>query len=438
MTEVRLALFFAAGATIAAASATRCEGLLLLIPLVVWSVARWRALDQGRTRLAVGAIACLAVLPAVAMLALLLAGGRGQAGELFHLRLLILAQRWLQALPAALLGHSSARRRALAGLVGTDSLWGRMLEIYVPHGCQGPTLPWLAPLAAVASDSGAAAMGVAAGRPLRAGVGPGRVAAVDFVGPFLLTHSSRKRYVFAAVLLGSGLAALGLLRVSDWMGRVAVRWRPLWGPPFRAVPVPGRGGAAWATAFSFDGRPIARPPRVELGRWLRDRAGPSPVLFGPDGFTQVVSYYARGKCAFCSSAPRPTRKPSGCCLPSAGPTWPLLPRDEAAGECGRRLFWLAAVGCGPAANGPRERLPQAAPGWWPCGCGDARPTALAWWAPGTGEKPKECWPSGACHGCFSLCNPAVGYDGCTKPWHAVTDHAGKDALGMDSRNFLGC
>ena len=47
VTEVRLGLFLSAAAAIVLASATRFEGLLLLVPLAGWSVARWRALRQG-------------------------------------------------------------------------------------------------------------------------------------------------------------------------------------------------------------------------------------------------------------------------------------------------------------------------------------------------------------------------------------------------------
>ena len=49
VTEVRLGLFLSAAAVIVLASATRFEGLLLLVPLAGWSVARWRALRQGAT-----------------------------------------------------------------------------------------------------------------------------------------------------------------------------------------------------------------------------------------------------------------------------------------------------------------------------------------------------------------------------------------------------
>jgi hypothetical protein len=317
------------------------------------------------------------------MLALLLAGGRGQAGELFHLRLLILAQRWLQALPAALLGHGSAAGGLLPVSLGPIS-WGRMLEIYVPTVAKGLTLPWLALLAAGVALAPRA-------RPQWAWLRADRFALVLAQAVLLLSiwvhlwaqHSSCKRYVFAAVLLGSGPAALGLLRVSDWVGRLGVRWRPLSWPMLRAAPAMAVGALALATAFSFDGGP--RTARVELGRWLRDRAGPSPVLFGPDGFTQVVSYYARGTClSFLPTADEETER---MLFAKCRPDVALLPRDEAAGDCGRRLLRLAAAaGLRPM---DQERLPQACAGvlvWMR----DRPADGLAWRSP-PGEKPKHQW-----------------------------------------------
>ena len=87
------------GMTIALAAATRLEGLLLVIPLVMWSAARWRALARDGDRAADGhadwrlaSWRCLGVLPAVAMLALIVAGLRGHAvTELFRIRPFILA-----------------------------------------------------------------------------------------------------------------------------------------------------------------------------------------------------------------------------------------------------------------------------------------------------------------------------------------------------------
>ena len=47
-------------------------------------------------------------------------------------------------------------------------------------------------------------------------------------------------------------------------------------------------------AFSGDTR--SRAEAVEVGRWVRASYGPAARLFGPDGLTQVVAYYAQAHC----------------------------------------------------------------------------------------------------------------------------------------------
>jgi 4-amino-4-deoxy-L-arabinose transferase-like glycosyltransferase len=79
--DLRLSYYLAAGAGLTLAVYTRTEGWLLLIPLLGWTASRWLSLNGSRGvangtipllsvqksprgRLAIGAIACLAVLPA--------------------------------------------------------------------------------------------------------------------------------------------------------------------------------------------------------------------------------------------------------------------------------------------------------------------------------------------------------------------------------------
>ena len=86
------------------------------------------------------------------------------------------------------------------------------------------------------------------------------------------------------------------------------------------------GAISLATAFAWNSGP--RTAKVELGRWIRNHAGPSPVLFGPDGFTQVVNYYARGRCD--SFSPTADKELVMALLRQCRPNIVLLPRDEAA------------------------------------------------------------------------------------------------------------
>ena len=119
-------------------------------------------------------------------------------------------------------------------------------------------------------------------------------------------HSSCKRYVFPLVLMSCGFAALGLLRLSA----IVARWAgaragglsqfsfyengtvPLRSALFASAIL---GGISLAVAFSCDCS--GRAERICLGHWLRDALPTPRVLVGPDGFTQVVNYYAQGRCA---------------------------------------------------------------------------------------------------------------------------------------------
>ena len=169
--------------------------------------------------------------------------------------------------------------------------------------------------------------------------------------------------------MGSGLAALGLLRVSAlaaeywrWVARVVpgtrrvplLRTQRVRGT-FAAAPAIVVGAVALAAAFSWNCSP--RTAKVELGRWLREQPGPSPVLFGPDGFTQVVNYYARGRCV--SFSPTSDEETVRMLFAKCRPNVVLLPRDESPG-CDRLVVRLVeAAGLRPLDRG---RLPASCAG----------------------------------------------------------------------------
>ena len=140
-TEVRLRLFLAATVAIAAASVTRFEGLLLLIPLAVWSAARRRTLQTARGRLSLGALACLAILSAAAALGWWFFRQGGLSSEALALRPFVLAGGWAQAAAASLFGGASGHSSVLPASLGPISL-GRMLEIYLPTVAKGITPLW--------------------------------------------------------------------------------------------------------------------------------------------------------------------------------------------------------------------------------------------------------------------------------------------------------
>ncbi len=210
-------------------------------------------------------------------------------------------------------------------------------------------------------------------------------------------HSTCLRYVFPIVLMSSGFAGLGLLRLSamvgPWVGQWMGRWkgtvalslgqdrdnpRPRRHGILRASPAVVVGAISLATAFAWNSGP--RTAKVELGRWIRNQAGPSPVLFGPDGFTQVVNYYAQGRCD--SFSPTADKETVMLLLKQCRPNIVLLPRDEAAFERVEYLVrFLEGAGFQPL---DQARLPAS--------CAhvlvliEGRPRGLAWKPPGNSGK----------------------------------------------------
>ena len=292
VTEVRCGLFFAAGAETVMATSWRFEGLLLLLPLGLWSYWRWRALRQCRGRLLAGLCCCLGAAPALALL-LSVVWLRGHAvGDVFRLRPLVLAGGWLHTLPALLLGDASVHSDVLPKTLGSIS-FARMLEIYLPTVFKG-----LTPLFVLLFG-----LGVVASWPTwkRRDNVPLLVAQVLLLLAIWVhlwsCHVSCKRYVFPLVLLSCGFAGMGLLRLSAVAARLAEHYLPaLHGKRlFGAVPAIAALALALLLAFSFDSN--VRAEKAALGRWIRDAGGPTPALFGPNGYTQVVNYYAQARCA---------------------------------------------------------------------------------------------------------------------------------------------
>jgi hypothetical protein len=284
VTEVHRGYFAAAGAAIALASVTRIEGLFLLIPLVLWTFWRWRALRTGHTRL-MGAALCVAVVPLLLLL-VNMAWLYGRFGAtLVRLDPLARVGPWL----ASMLGHAAA---------GTgDSLEppmtvGRMMWVFIPTMTRG-----LSPVFALLMFGGIYKWRRVWARrdhqPLF------YTAVVIMCGIWVQLWYDRQicpRYALPIVLMASVLAALGLLGLIDrWLRIATQRWH--WGSRRRLAAVVAVGGIVVAFGLGdamtsnttyFETRQMA----ADLGRWV-DREFPSrPMLVGPVGITPIVSYYA--------------------------------------------------------------------------------------------------------------------------------------------------
>ncbi len=350
VTEVRLRLFFAAAVAVAAASVTRFEGLLLLIPLALWSAARWRQLKTAgplkasRGRLAIGALACLTILPAAAALGWFVFRHGGLSSDGLALRPFILAGEWARTMAAPMFGSASGHSSVLPPTLAPISL-GRMLEIYLPTVAKGITPLWGAMF--VVGAVRVRSMGRRADRIALALVAVALFAAIWI--HLWVGHFSCKRYVFPFVLMGSGFAGLGGLRLSAW---ATARLQRLGGVAFAAWgPATLCGGVALALAFAFSSG--SRTEEVALGHWIGQQARSAPVLLGPNGLTQVVNYYAGGRCD--SFLPTTGDDTITALTQQNQPDFVLLPQDQAdflrGGPLVRRL---EAAGVRPLDRG---RLP---------------------------------------------------------------------------------
>ena len=94
-------------------------------------------------------------------------------------------------------------------------------------------------------------------------------------------------------MLAAPLASRGLWRLASVLRLISIRF----------------GGSAIRPAFAlasvilvanmfiaFSGDIRSRAAAVEVGQWVRASYGPAARVFGPDGLTQVVAYYAQAHC----------------------------------------------------------------------------------------------------------------------------------------------
>lgn len=283
VTEVRWLFFASAGLAFGLAFLTRFEGVFLLIPLVLWSLHRARALEQGRRRLILGSLLMLGLVPAILVVLNVVFLRDTAHWQLIRTRPLELACVWL----GLLLGHQPDPATSVAcGLaeVPTPIKFREALWLFVHTGEVG-----LTPCFALLMFGGLAAwrrvwfrsdhqplfyvaLGIAAGIWIH----------------LWCAQSSNHRYLFAIVIMGSPFAALGLLSLGAWVARVTARENlraTTACAVFLAVSAVGIGDALCSN-YGF------RHAEPQLGQWIRERYGPRPVILGSSGVTPVISFYA--------------------------------------------------------------------------------------------------------------------------------------------------
>ena len=376
VTEVRGMFFLAAGLAMALAALTRFEGLLLLMPLVLWSF--WcggtrrgsesaareiSTAEHGlRWRLVAGSVLCVSVGPLLVTLVSVFWVRTHTPWQLVRTDPARLAREWVNAgwttssMPGGLEGPLSGEVLEQRSETPGIAVNGR--EELQPARCQSPfprnpgssaSLPLvrMIDLFVAAMIKGLTPVflllllgGVIAEWPLW----KRREHQVLFCASLTVllqiwihlwsSHTACQRYFFPIVIMASPFAALGLLRFSAAAARltqgVANKAAGILRVPSASVlfRFSGRhtshaGMVPGACCCSCGSRLSAVPAMllvllsltqvlardcafrrasVDLGHWIRQQYGPARSLFGPDGVTQVVNYYAQGQCQSFSTA----------------------------------------------------------------------------------------------------------------------------------------
>jgi 4-amino-4-deoxy-L-arabinose transferase-like glycosyltransferase len=347
VTEVRLRFFVACGVLWSLAVNTRFEAWFLLLPAVLWTLWRWFALQQAKARLLLGMALLVACYPLVMLLLLRAAGYDGWEWGTFQ-RLHLVA-RWLQSFhdesddePSPPSRRPATRRQPTAP---GDSAGGASQppprddasqpdprEAAVPSPtCTHEPLPlaatpptarrarWVAPVDRLSFPAllwiyvhtlergftfvyGPLLLwGLAAHWRLwlRRDMQPLFYWCLLVLGGMWIhlwnSNETSSRYCMSLVMLGSPLAALGLVALCATLARWLARDLPEVRPAIQQRLLPALLGVlaivGWTDALwsGFDGRQA----RADLGRWLRAELGPGAKVAGTAKWS-LLNYYAQG------------------------------------------------------------------------------------------------------------------------------------------------
>lgn len=288
--EVRPILYAAAGMAITLATLTRFEGVFLLIPFVLWTFWRYRALGECRGRLAMGALLCVFAFPALLLLAnLIWLYGRAD-WVLPRLEPLVRVQAFLQSLAGE--SPPTAVDPCLPPPGSKISL-ARMVRVFFPVMTRG-----LSPIFALLMFGG-----MWHWRRLwmrRDNQALFYTCMVIVAAIWIHLWYDRvicPRYALSIVLMATIFASLGLLALTERLLWLAGWFHP--GPkarwlvamtPLLVTAVVGFSSAMTSEQTYFANRRMAR----DLGQWVRQEIGPDPVIVGPTLVTPIASHYVDG------------------------------------------------------------------------------------------------------------------------------------------------
>jgi 4-amino-4-deoxy-L-arabinose transferase-like glycosyltransferase len=285
--EVRIGLSLAAGLAVTLAILTRFEGLLLLIPLGLWTFWRYRALNSGRDRakLVAGGVLAVIALPALILLVNFTLLRHHSEWVTTRFYPLTLIRYWWNGLfiPAQV---EAAGDKLQSQLYVS---FRRMIAIYVPTLVKG-----LSPLFALLMLGGMWGWRRVWARrdhqPLfYSGLA---IMSAAWIHAWC-AKGSCDRYFLPMVLLGAPFAALGLLGFSARLLGFAehLKSKAILRHAAVFVPLMMVASVGWCAAFS--GPYDRRGAEVELADWVRRQYGPPALIFGSEGVTPVVAYYAQ-------------------------------------------------------------------------------------------------------------------------------------------------
>lgn len=278
--EVRIRYFIAAGATIILAALTRIEGVFLIIPLVLWTFWRWRALKINRTKLLVGPAICV-IVPALIVLIVYSCFRSNADSSLLRFDQLERVQIWF----AHLFSQSPDADGARASMTLPHMAWK-----YFPILTRG-----LSPIFALLMFGG-----LWGWRRVWARRDNQPLFYVSLAIMFAIWihlwygQNICPRYALPIVLMASPFAALGLMGFIGRLSRAAGCFRLPLSSTAIATVVFAVVFAANLTIAMTSGRTYyaGRRTDAEVGRWILREFERPAVLVGPLGVTPIASYYA--------------------------------------------------------------------------------------------------------------------------------------------------
>ncbi len=323
--ELRIWLFLAAGVALTLAVHTRTEGWLLLIPLAGWGACRWFRGGADRLRLMVGALLCIAVIPA-SVAAVNVTWLRGHPHwEFLRAAHLQLAVDWWDSASGmhwTIPGSESAipmqytvpppdaailPAAKIASRIPPPPFATVLVPVALPPELTTPSwtlnFKLLERLAKACTWVGSALLLVGLVCGWRVFLRPEHLTLLGMNLLLLIVSRIRygisgldMRYFMPTVIIGVPWMALGIDHVIAATRRLIERHGE---PSPRRSRILAGGLIAFALACSLVDAPISIPAYMRthaaLGRWIHEHVGPAPTIVGNIDQVALDTFYCDGQ-----------------------------------------------------------------------------------------------------------------------------------------------